>query len=693
MRSVGIACVLLLPLTAQTESVRTGSFPVEVRTFHDRSNGLPSDDVKQVNVDASGRVTALTASGAVTLQAGKWVAAAVKSDAPGAARQVARSKDGRVAEARAEGLFLRTGAAPWQRLFPTAGSRSWAPVDVRGVAFDSQDRLWFASPQGAGCFDGKNWTLYTGADGLPYDDFTTVAAGEPGVVWFGTRIGAIRFDGKTWEYRQGLRWLPADEVRSIAVTASGDAWIATPKGLAHIERKPMTLAEKARFFESEIDLRHRRTRFEYVHPVVLKRPGDKSEWSQTDSDNDGLWTSMYAAGECYACAATRSEDACRKAKKAFEALLFLNTVTQGGSHPAPKGFVARSILPTSGPDPNLHDNAERDLETQKTRDRRWKVFAPRWPRSADGQWYWKSDTSSDELDGHYFFYALYYDLVAATPTEKQRVREHVAAITDHLVEHNYQLHDHDGKPTRWSIFNPEELNHNRDWWQERGMNSLSMLAYLKIAEHITGDAKYLKATRHLIDKHGYSMNALINKTHLGPGAGNQSDDEMIFMNFYGLIKYETDPDLRQKYLLSFRNHFQNEQPEMNPVFNFMYAAVARGQSFNDAFGAIDLSPKGDWLEDAVDTLKRTPLDRIDWGLKNSHRIDIAPLAPHVRERGARGVGSRVNGKVLPIDERYVGHWNHDPWRLDYSGAGRSLGDGGIYLLPYYMGLYYKFIQE
>jgi hypothetical protein len=455
----------------------------------------------------------------------------------------------------------------------------------------------------------------------------------------------------------------------------------------------MTLAEKAKFFEAEIDVRHRRTPYEYVHPVVLKRPGDKSEWTQTDSDNDGLWTSMYGAGEAYACAATKSADACRRAKKAFDAMRFLNTVTQGGTHPAPKGFVARSILPTSGPDPNLHATPERDRETQKNRDHRWKVITPRWPKSADGQWYWKSDTSSDELDGHYFFYGLYYDLVASTPAEKQLVRDHVAAVTDHLVEHNYQQVDHDGKPTRWSIFNPEELNHGRDFWQERGMNSLSILAYLKIAEHITGDAKYATASRYLIEKHAYATNVLINKTHLGPGAGNQSDDEMIFMNFYGLIKYETDPDLRQKYLLSFHNHFQNEQPEMNPVFNFLYASLAAGQTFNDAYGPQDLSPVGDWLGDAVDTLKRVPLDRIDWGLKNSHRKDVVPLAPHTRERAGRSVGYRVNGKVLPIDERYVGHWNHDPWALDYNGIGRSLGDGAMYLLPYYMGLYHGFIKE
>ncbi len=69
------------------------------------------------------------------------------------------------------------------------------------------------------------------------------------------------------------------------------------------------------------------------------------------------------------------------------------------------------------------------------------------------------------------------------------------------------------------------------------------------------------------------------------------------------------------------------------------------------------------------------------------------MPPNTREGDSRGAGYRVNGKVLPIDERYVGHWNHDPWRLDSNGSGRSLGDGAVFLLPYYMGLHYGFIKQ
>jgi hypothetical protein len=605
-------------------------------------------------------------------------------------RQSAIARDGRIAAAGASGLYLKASGGTWQRVFPKSGNRSWAPDHVRGVAFDSRDRLWFASPQGAGCLDGARWSLYTGAEGLPYDDFTTAAAGEDGVIWFGTRMGAIRFDGKTWEYRAAPRWLPDDEARSIAVDARGDAWIATAKGVAQIARKPATLAEKARFFESEIDRRHRRTPYGYVLEVQLARPGDTSEWTQHDSDNDGLWTAMYGAGECFAAGAG-NPDARRRATAAFEALRFLGTVTQGGPHPAPRGFIARSVLPTDGPDPNLHDSPDHDRVMRETRDALWKSLAPRWPRSADGKWYWKTDASSDELDGHYFFYGLYYDLVARTDEEKRAVREHVAAVTDHLLEHNFQMVDHDGKPTRWAVFNPENLNHGIAWWPERGMNSLSVLAYLKVAAHVTGDAKYERAYRKLIDEHAYETNVLIPKSNAGPGSGNQSDDEMIFMNYYGLLRYEQAPELRRRYLVAFHNHWLMEEPELNPLFNFIYAAMSTGEKYTYAFGTRDLTPRGSWLEDSAETLRRFPLDRISWSFRNSHRKDIVPL-PWSRDTES-GRGYRINGKVVPIDESFVQHWNYDPWRLDGASNARSLADGAAFLLPYYMGVYHKFIAE
>jgi sugar lactone lactonase YvrE len=610
-------------------------------------------------------------------------------------RQVTVGKTGTIWAATNLALYKKEkNKKHWIPIYPQDGVRSWALVDARGVAMDSKNRIWFATPQGVGSFENK-WKLFTGHDGLPYNDFTAITAGENGDIWFGTHKGAIRYDGKNWEYRQGKRWLPDDDVRDIAVDINGNAWFATKKGVGVIKRNPMTLAEKAKWYEDEIDRYNRRTPFGFVLEARLNKPGDKSKWSNHDSDNDGLWTSMYGAGECFAYAVTKDAKAKAKAEKVFEAMKFLGDVTQGAKHSPPAGFVARTILPTSGRNPN-EGRIEGDIRNQKYRDKLWKVYEPRWPKSKDGKWYWKTDTSSDELDGHYFFYALYYDLVADTEEEKKRVSEHVKALTDHLIDHDFNLVDHDGKPTRWSRFNPYELNHDKNWFIERGLNSLSMLSYLAVAGHVTGDPKYREVMDELIEKHSYLQNMMKQKFNRGIGTGNHSDDEMAFMAYYHLIKYETDAERRSRYAASFNLSYHLEQPEMNPFFNFTYTAVCSDIVFTNTYGTHQLAPRGDWLVDAVDQLKRFPLDRRNWRHENNHRIDIKRLHEANRnfdESSFDGKGYRVNGKVIPVDECYFNHFNYDPWRLDTGGNGQGLGCGTVFLLPYYMGLYHGFILE
>jgi hypothetical protein len=604
--------------------------------------------------------------------------------------QVAVARDGQVAVAADHGLFLLNREGVWSRPNPVHGDRSWLPRNVGGVAFDARGRLWFGSRQGVGVIDGGKWTLYAGEDGLPYNDFTCLSAGENATIWFGTTKGALRFDGKTWTYRQGRRWLPDDEIRQVAVAADGTAWFATKAGVAKIESRMMTLAEKARFFEDEIDKYHRRTPYEFVDSVGVGTPGVKSQVRQHDDDNDGLWTAMYGAGEAFAYAATKDPKAKERATKAFRALRFLSQVTQGGEHPAPRGFPARSILPASGPNPNRPDSAENDPRYH-SRDPLWKAIVPRWPKSADGKWYWKCDTSSDELDGHYFCYAAYYDLVAQTDDEKRAAREVIAAVTDHLLEHDFNLVDHDGKPTRWGVFGPKSLNLDPRWAGARGLNSLAILSYLRVAQHATGDKKYAEAFQRLVSEHGYLNSLVTPKPQSGPSTGNHSDDEMAFMDYYNLLKYEHDPTARRAASQSLYRYWTFlEQPERNPLFNYIFAASFTGAASGRG---VQQGVPDSCLSDALDQLKRFPLDRFNWAHSNSHRIDIVPIANGRFGRRAGPRGHLHSGQTLPVDERYFDHWNHDPWSLNTGGSGTELGDGAVFLLPYYLGLYHGFIIE
>lgn len=612
-----------------------------------------------------------------------------------AVRQVVIGSNGDVAVAAAAGLFTKAPSGDWTRALPQSGTRSWAPVDVRSVAYDGAGTLWFASPQGVGSYSGE-WTLYTGHEGLPYNDFTlaTAAKGDD-AVWFGTHIGAIRFDGKHFGYREGRRWLPDNDVRGIAVTDTGNAYVATSAGVGLIERRPMTLAEKAKIFEEQIETYNRRTPYSYVLHAILDNPGDLSSWEQTDSDNDGLYTGVYGAGQAFAYAATGNPIHKERAKRSFKALAHLSEVTQGGANPAPYGFPARTILPTDGPNPN-DGRIARDIKKQAEDDAIWKTHDPRWPTSADGKWFWKSDTSSDELDGHFFFYGIYYDHCAETEEEKAEVREVVGRVAGHLADHDFQLVDHDGTPTRWARFGPQDLNESIDWWFERGLNSLSVLAHMRVALHVTGDPKFAEALERLDKQHKYVMNSLqAPKVQSGPGSFVQFDDIMAFMNYYHYLMYEDNKQNWDKVARGFWDYWDIERYEINPVYNFIFATQCYGKSVDEIWGPWPLTPKYDWLEKSVDTLKRYPLNLLNWRQTNSHRIDVAELPPHVREHGeTEGTGYRlINGEVLPIDERYLSKWGDDVWDLDTGGAGNALNDGSPFLLAYYMGLYHGFITE
>jgi hypothetical protein len=579
-------------------------------------------------------------------------------------------------------------------ILPRNTDTGWAPTDVRALALHD-DLLILAAPQGVAMENGDgSWNLYTGREGLPYNDFTSMDVAPDGRLWLGTTKGAIHFDGTQWAWRAGKRWLPNDEVRDVAATADG-AWIATAGGVSHIHFKPMTFAEKAKFYEDEIDQYHRRTPYEYVAGVSLETAGDKSKWKQKDTDNDGQYTGLYGAGECLAYAATGDPKAKARATKAFEALAFLSEVTQSGSNPAPKGFIARTILPTDGPNPNEHDSPEKDRRKQE-QDALWKVIVPRWPTSGDGKWYWKTDASSDELDGHFLLYGTYFDHVAETEAEKARAREVTARVMDHLIEHEYKLVDHDGQPTRWANFSPASVNGDPDWWAERGLNSISLLTYLSVTHHVTGEQKYRDLFLDLVNNHHYAMNGMVApKLQAGPGSYVQFDDKMAFMNYYHLIRYETDPKILRMFQNSIFYYWQIEQYERNPFFNFVYAACCLGKGMETQWGVTDLSPTGHWLEDSVDTLKRFPMDLVMWPMNNSHRIDLLPLPSHVREPGqAEGKGFRVDMRVIPIDERTALTYSEDAWKLDDDGGkGKTLDDGGPFLLGYYLGLYHGFITE
>ena len=472
----------------------------------------------------------------------------------------------------------------------------------------------------------------------------TLRVDAPGATWLGTPQGAIRIGrgAARAEYFAGQRWLPDDHVTGIAVDGEV-AWIETPRGFARIEYTPMTLEEKSRAFVERVQARH--NRWGLTADSQLRVAGDLSTNQMLSSDNDGLWTAMYVAAESFRYAVTRAADAREHARRGMQALVRLEAIT------GIPGFPARSFVKVG------EDVQPKDGE---------------WHDTADRQWRWKGDTSSDEIVGHYFVYPIYLDLVA-DEAEKPPLRAVIDRITTHILDNGYQLIDADGRRTRWGWWGPSAIWDDPD---ETGLRALHMLAHLRVALHVTADAanraKFRAAYDDLIRTHRYHL-LTRNQKIMVPGSINHSDDELAFLSFYPLLRYETDAALLAVYKQALERSWQIERPERNPLWSVIYAAGTGASEFDQA--------------DALRTLREIPMDMIRWDVRNSHRQDLPldPMADRFKRRQAL--------IVLPYDELPMSKWNGNPYNPDGGAGGRSEDDGAYFLLPYWMGRYHKLIAE
>ncbi|PYJ85644.1 MAG: hypothetical protein DME22_08340 [Verrucomicrobia bacterium] len=484
----------------------------------------------------------------------------------------------------------------------------------------------------------------------PVDGLKIFAREKSGAIWLGSDLGAARFDPHAkfrwdrWQYFYGRRWLPGDKVLNIWVDESDQGrrvWVRTEKGVSLIEWRPMTLGEKAKYFDERIEQRH--VRHGLVAGSHLRVAGDLSSNERFSNDNDGLWTAIYLGAQAFRYAVTHEPDARAKARRALQALMRLEEITGIPGLPARSFVSAEEPLPKSG----------------------------EWHPTPEGKWHWKGDTSSDELVGHYFAYAAYFDLVA-DDGEKEAIRKVVSRITDYLIKNDYDLIDVTGKPTRWGEYS-ERFFQTAEGKYEAPLRSLELLSFLKTAQHITGDKKYAEAYQDRI-RRGYADHVPYYRRWPGGGEINFSDDELAYLSYEPLLKYEKSSRLRKIYLDGLRFTWGQVRSDTNPLWNYISVAGGGGR----------MTPEV--REESQRTLERIPLDLIEWGVRNSHRIDVQ----FQKEKDRHGHLQLT--EVLAPDERAVGKWNGNPYIPDSGGAGHGEDDGAYFLLPYWMGRYYDWVK-
>lgn len=541
----------------------------------------------------------------------------------------------------------RTWHAPDSGAIPASVARVFRGAsEASGAAVPSVtagDQRWRVEP-GALVREEPAALRLGAAEGLPVGRLRSLAIATDGAVWAGGAEGLVRYTGAShpwerWQYFAGRRYLPSDDVLAVAAGEAGSVWVSTAEGVAHLRFEPVSLDEKSRRFEARVQARH--IRHGLVADSRLAVAGDLSTSRQFSTDNDGLWTAIYVASQAYRYAVTKSDAAHAAARRALAAMIRLETIT---GHP---GFPARSMV---------HRTETRPADGE-------------WHTSADGEWQWKGDTSSDEIVGHFYAYALAHELLPDDPI-KADIRAVVTRIADHLIRNKYYLVDLDGRPTRWGRWGLDYFE-TEEGREEQALRATELLSHMLVAAEVTGEPRFRDEYTRLIREHRFHERMQTYLEHRREL--NYSDEELALLSFYPLFRYEKDPALLSAYRRALAQWWENIRREDNPLWIYIYA-----RANPDAIAPLDR---------AAHAMVRLPLDLVDWSIHNRRRHDVPVAADRDRH------GKRQTTRLLPPDERHVQRWNANPFELDGGAGGHGEDDGAAYLLPYWMARYYGFIRE
>jgi len=481
---------------------------------------------------------------------------------------------------------------------------------------------------------------------LPWTEITTISEID-GNIWFGSTRGAFMLNeqGK-YDYYASKRWLPSDEIIDIAKGPENSILILTDMGLGQIFSKQMTLYDKVMFYDKQVRNRHIRNGFNAG--IVSMVDGDITTGSMRTSDNDGLWTTMYLAGEVFRYSVTKSDEALQNITESLESLERLFTVNHI------PGFPSRSF----------------ERRGYKYNDKPWR-------RAEDPEWDWKSTTSSDEAIGHIFAFAAIAELVDVPELQEKSIML-IDTLMSHIVKNDFYMVDWNGEPTQWARWHPDYVNARPKMVGDRKINSSNIIGMLQTAYHFTKKEKYKKAAFYLMEEHGYLENLMKPMDEIGMAPAdadllskelsdgwNHSDDEMYYCGYWGLYRYAFNDTLKAMYKETIIDHFEYEREEKEGLWNIMTALV----------GAEEID-----LDEAVWYLQKYPLDLIEWTITNSHRKDIVKIEPNFRKQTIT--------EMLPASELRISRHNANRFDLDGGNGGRGESSAGdIWILPYWIGRY------
>ena len=282
-------------------------------------------------------------------------------------------------------------------------------------------------------------------------------------------------------------------------------------------------------------------------------------------------------------------------------------------------------------------------------------------------WVWKSDTSSDESVGHFFAFTLAAQL-APTAAERRAAAETVAQMVDYLLDNGFELKDWTGYSTTWGRWSPRLVNHWRPFSDERGLQSLQMLSFLRAAHNVSTELpatparaarrkRWAAAWADLTNATNAFDENMLNAKIASPVDDSYSDDELMFLPYYTYLTSEPSDHTRRATALASLERSWSSCSDGRGGRSDLWAVI---------YMAVTGTREADDLASLLWTLRNWPTSLIDWPTSNAQRLDT-----HYKNDGANlpllkgavlaGAKHPRTTRVLPTNERTQFLWNADPF--------------------------------
>jgi len=476
----------------------------------------------------------------------------------------------------------------------------------------------------------------------------------------------------------------------------------------------MTLAEKAAKYDHLAEVLHVHPAHKRIAHVTLADgyTEEDATWENVvqwhTGENDGLWTGLYITSQTFRYGVTRDAQALENLRLMMEGMELGMRIT-GVSGLFTREYITPGIEGMSCPSDPKHY-----VPSDDKHDNRWvKVdedgtvviydcLSEQWIRTSHSVgeefagYCWLDNISQDEYSGHMLALAATYRLVD-DPTVRGKAAGLLEEVADHIMRNDVAFFDWDGRRTE----------HGDIWY-----NPAYALAWVKPGLVASGRADLLDfydncllqrdEARYGCRRRPYFLTFPYDE-YMPAGAlvgfywghdgcrSNWNNFAMIFCAMFTLLLHEHDPELRtlagdvlEKLLF---HHFDNTREmsrQHNACWTTMYAAmknVGPGSTGQDV-AAVD---------DAICALRQFPES------KASPELHVGEeLFPTDWSCESRFEGRYLTFDPVPVYLRCpkTFTWWSNPYEHQHCDENpRYIKHGADFLLPYWMGRYFGYIEE